>query len=410
MAHENKLFSLTLKHAQWRMHETLNLIPSENITSPQVRELLASDLGHRYTLMVNSTIHGVYINNAYGGTKFTDQIETESEEIAKHVFGARFCTLKPLSGHIAGMIMLFSLCARNDLIMAISADLGGYDGYMAGYMPDKLGLHVDCLPFVERDWNVDFEIAPKLIRKNKPRLVILGASFILFPYDIKPIREACDDVNAFLGYDASHVLGLIAGGEFQKPLKDGVDLVVGSTHKTLFGPQGGLMITNREDVFDEVSNRLAWHTLDNPHQNRIAALGQALLEAKEFGSEYARQIIKNSKRLANALNDLGIPVLYAHKDFTQSHQVLLDLNRIRSEFGLNSTELMNLLESENMIIDAVGRLGTNEMTRRGCKEDDMERIAEFFTRIVKGKEKKIKNEIIEFLKDCKLTYCFDDKK
>jgi glycine hydroxymethyltransferase len=389
------------------MNECLNLIPSENVTSNAVRELLASDLGHRYTLTVNSILHGVLIKNAYGGTKFTDQIEQEAEEITKKVFNTNFCTLKPLSGHVAGIIMLAALCNPKDRIMTIHAKHGGYDGYLQEYIPNLLGLDVDYLPFNEVDWNVDFEAAASEIRKIKPKLVIIGTSFILFPYKIKELRDACSDTGAILGYDASHVLGLIAGGEFQKPFQEGVDIITGSTHKSFFGPQGGLILTNREDIYKKVSNKLAWHTIDNPHQNRIAALGQTMLEFKEFGGDYAKQVIKNSKALSHALVNADLPVRFGHRDYTESHQVLLDINKIESEIGLNPKQLLNQLENENIIIDAIGRLGTNEMTRRGCKEENMKQIAEFITRILVKNEKMVKKDIAEFLKKCQISYCFD---
>jgi glycine hydroxymethyltransferase len=403
---DNKIFSLLAAHENWRTQECLNLLPSENMSSPAVRQLLASDLGNRYTLNVNSEIHGVYIKNAYGGTKYTDSIETEAEEIVKDVHNAKFCTLKPLSGHIAGMIMLVSLCEAGDLIMAIHEKDGGYDGYMQDYMPNMFNLRVDYLPFNQNNWNVDSVAAAQEIRNKKPKLVILGASFILFPYDIKPIRAACDEVGSYLGYDASHVLGLMAGGGFQDPFKDGVDIVTGSTHKSLFGPQGGLILSNSDDVFEKVSGKLSWYTLDNAHQNRIAGLGQTYLEMQEFGYDYAGQVVKNSKSLALALAGVGLKPKFGNLDYSESHQVLLDLDRIKSDLGLNSMEMMNILESENIIIDCVGRLGTNEMTRRGCKESDMQKIAEFISRVVIKHEKSVSNEVKEFVGRCRMEYCF----
>jgi glycine hydroxymethyltransferase len=388
------------------MEETLNLIPSENVTSPVARELLASDLGHRYTLNLDMILHGVQIKNAYGGTKYTDLIETEAEELTKQVFNAKFCTLKPLSGHVACLIMLSSLCKSGDSILGINAKHGGYDGYMPEYMPTILNLNADFLPYNEEDWNLDHEGCVQAIREKKPEMVVIGQSFFLFPYDLKPIREACTEVDAWLGYDASHVLGLISGGQFQNPLGDGVDIVIGSTHKTFPGPQGGLLITNREDVFEHVSTKLAWSTIDNPHQNRIAALGQTMLEMKEFGEDYAKQIIKNSKRLAHVLVDSGIPVKFGHKGYTETHQVLLDIEKIENGMGITPMELMNLLESENIIIDTIGRMGTNEMTRRGCKEEDMDKIADFMARVVVKREKNVKKDILEFLKKFEITYCF----
>jgi len=389
------------------MEETLNLIPSENVTSPQVRELLASDLGHRYTLNLDMVLHGVKIKNAYGGTKYTDAIESEAEEICKQVFRAKYCSLKPLSGHVGCIIMLTSLLKPGDHFLGINAKHGGYDGYMPEYIPAMLDLNVDFLPFNETDWQLDHEGAVSMIRKQKPELVVIGASFFLFPYDLKPIKEACTEAGAWLGYDASHVLGLIAGGQFQKPLDDGVDIVIGSTHKTLPGPQGGLILTNNEDVYERFNKKFAWTTLDNPHQNRIAALGQTLLEMKEFGAEYAAQVIRNSQTLAAALNENGIPVKFGHKGFSRSHQILLDIEEIEKKYGHSPMELMNLLESQNIIIDTIGRMGTNEMTRRGCKEAGMEKIADWMTRVIVKKESGVSAEIKDFIKNLELEYCFN---
>jgi glycine hydroxymethyltransferase len=334
-------------------------------------------------------------------------IESEAEEYCKQVFNAEYCTLKPLSGHVGCIIMLSSLCQPGDSIMGINARHGGYDGYMPEYLPSILNLKADFLPFNEADWNLDHEASVQAIRSNKPNGVVIGASFFLFPYDIKPIREACTEVDAWLGYDASHVLGLVAGGEFQDPLGDGVDIVIGSTHKTFPGPQGGLLITNSSDVFEKVNTKLAWSTLDNPHQNRIAGLGQSLLEMREFGSSYAKQIIKNSKILARTLDESGIPVKFGHKDYTETHQVLLDIEKIEKELDLAPMALMNLLESENIIIDTIGRMGTNAMTRRGCKEEDMERIADFMARVVLNREENVKSDIAEFISGLEMDYCFE---
>ena len=194
--------------------------------------------------------------------------------------------------------------------------------------------------------------------------------------------------------------------KFQKPLKDGVDIITGSTHKTLFGPQGGMIFTNREDIFEKVSNKLAWHTLDNAHQHRIAALGQTLLEFREFGKDYANQVIKNSKAFAHALTEASLPAKFGFKDYTESHQILLDIEKIKNDLGLNPMELMNSLENENIIIDSVGRLGTNEMTRLGCGEEEMREIAGFMKRIIIQKEKNVKEEIKEFRSKLKLSFCF----
>src|SRR5206468_7737240 len=126
------------------------------------------------------------------------------------------------------------------------------------------------------------EAANRIIA-GKPKLVLLGGSFIVFPHNLRALRKACDEVGALLAYDGSHVLGLIAGGQFQDPLREGADVLFGSTHKSFFGPQGGLGVTDRDDLFATMVDRFPWRVGVNSHWNRIAATAHALLETKQFG-------------------------------------------------------------------------------------------------------------------------------
>ena len=387
-------------HDRWRLRECLNLIPSENVTSPAVRSILASDLGHRYSLRPEEAPgFPMPPGNFYCGTRYADEIERVGEELAKRIFRCRHAFLQPLSGHVAALIMLVSLARHGDTIMSISEQDGGYPGYEPYGMPAFLGLKAIHLPFDKEECDLDYDACEKAIRQAKPKLVILGASTILFPYDIKRIREACDEVGAFLGYDASHVLGLIAGGQFQpEPFKEGVDLLVGSTHKTFFGPQGGLVLAVRDDVAERVRENLKLKTLDNPHLNRVAALAQALKEMEEHGEAYARQVIANARALARALDELGLPVLYGHKGYTASHQVLLDTAELERELGLPYSELASRLEEANIIVDRAGRLGTQELTRWGMKEDAMREVADLLAGVLKGelRPKEAREKVIAF--------------
>jgi glycine hydroxymethyltransferase len=393
-------------HDRWRLEECLNLQPSENVTSPQVRGILSSDLGHRYTLPFDEVLHGVYVENAYRGTKHLDDIESEGERLACDVFGSRFATLKPLSGHVSALMMLTACCEKGDDVLTIRPEHGGYDGYWEGYMPKMLGLNVSPLPFVEENWNLDHEKAAEEIARTKPRLVVVGASFLLFPYQLKVLRDACDDSGSLLGYDASHVLGLIAGGEFQRPLDEGADIVCGSSHKSFFGPQGGMVLTNREDLCTSVKEIIFWTVMDNAHWNRIAALAQALLEMKEFGSDYAKQVVSNSKILAKALDEGGFPIKFKDYGYTECHQMLVDTEVVQEKMGFTPHEYSCKLEDSNIIVDSVGRVGTNELTRMGADERTMEKVSEIVLRTLKGEDtgpdvKRIRSSL-------KLKYFFEE--
>ena len=398
--------SLVDRHERWRADSCVNLQPSENLLSPQVKRALGSDLAGRYTLPWKGDIHGSVVDNAYGGTRYLDEIEAFGEGLAREVFGAAHATLKPLSGHIAGMLMLLSTCRRKDRVLVVDAKHGGYDGYMPPYIPDVLGLDlkVDFLPFREDAWTVDTAKAARKIRSVKPRLVVLGASFLLFPYEIPPLREAADAVGAVLGYDGSHVLGLVAGGAFQRPLQEGADILVGSTHKSMPGPQGGLFLTNRDDVFERFKDNLTWRVMDNAHWNRIAGVAQALLEMKHFGAAYAKAVVENARTLARALDEEGFPVKYRDLGYTRSHQIHLDEVRLREGWGLTPNEFSVRCGRNNLIVDAVARLGSQEVTRMGAGAEDMREIAGLTARAAKGDD--VTAAVKSVRSRLRLSYCF----
>ncbi|UCE92116.1 MAG: serine hydroxymethyltransferase [Methanobacteriota archaeon] len=370
---------------RWRLEDSVNLLPSENVTSPQVRALLSSDFGHRYTLPIDAEYAGEYLENGYRGTRITTDVEREAEKAACEVFGARHGCVQPLSGHIAAMITIASTTRRGDAVYSIHASDGGYDGYGQDYIPDLLGLRARHLPFDAERYTVDSRAASMEIRRRKPELVILGASFIPFPYDMKPLREACDDAGSTIVYDGSHVLGLIAGGEFQRPLKEGAAILYGSTHKSFFGPQGGLIVTDEKDANEAVRKNLVWRLVDNAHWNRVAALGQTLLEMHKFGSRYAKQVVRNSKRLGKELKERGFPVMFEELGFSESHQLLIDPKGIREKYGMSVNDFSVLLERSNLMVDSVARLGTAEITRMGVKEKDLPELADLFMAASEGR-------------------------
>ena len=389
---------------RWRLEESVNLLPSENMASPQLRALLSSDFGHRYTLPIEAESGGMYVENAYRGTRLTTEVERSCERAACEVYGSKYSCVQPMGGHVAAMIVIGSTVKRGGSLYAIPVENGGYDGYAQPYIPDILGLKAGVLPFDQSRQNIDAEKTAALIRKKKPGLVILGASFILFPYDMGPVRDACREAGSRLVYDGSHVMGLIAGGEFQRPLKEGADVLYGSTHKSLFGPQGGIILTDSRSVDAEVRRNLTWRFVDNVHWNRVAALGQAMLEMKRFGPAYAKQVIRSSKRLGRELDERGFPIMYGDLGYSGSHQLHIDQAEVKARYGLDMNEMSIRLEKGNLITDSVGRLGTSEITRLGVKEKDLPELADIFVDAAEGK--RVTKRVREFRDRFTMDYRF----
>ena len=390
-----EILSLVHNHEKWREKKCLNLIPSENIMSPAVRTLLSSELGQRYTAR----------NRFYMGTKFIDDIEQYGEEIAKEVFGAETADLRPLSGHIADFIFLANFAKRDDVLMCISPENGGYPGIWKDGLPKFLGLKTVAFPFSKHDMNIEVEQAEEVIKQVKPKVVVFGASLITFPHPVKKLARAAQENGACIGFDGSHVMGLIAGERFQDPLREGASILFGSTHKTLFGPQGGIILADKEHG-KTIKAKIYPAFVDNAHWNRIAALALALAEIRNFGKAYAEQIVRNSKTLAKALYDYGLPVTCQHLGFTRSHQVLLDYGSYEQ-----GRVVAEKLQCANIIADCGVRIGTCEVTRRGMKKREMLKIAELIKRtVIDGEQtENIKKEVTEFCADFqKVEYCFEN--
>jgi len=314
------------------------------------------------------------------GTRFTDEIEQYGEKLAKEVFKAETADLRPLSGHIADTIVLANLTKPGDTLMCICPQDGGYPGMWNEGLAGLFRLKTIAFPFSKKDWNIRVEEAKEAITQFKPRIVILGASLILFPYQVSTLAKAASENGAVLGFDGSHVLGLIAGEQFQDPLREGAQALFGSTHKSFFGPQGGILLANKE-IGESLKEKIYPAFVDNAHWNRIAALTLALAEMKRFGKAYAGQIVRNSKSLARALNDFGCPVICPHLGFTQSHQVIVDYGDYEK-----GRAVAEKLQRANIITDCVIRFGTCEVTRRGMKEPEMLKIAELVKRTIIDKE------------------------
>ncbi len=370
------ILDLVEKHDQYR-ENAINLLPSENFLSDDVRMILSSDLAGRYSLEMNAEVHGSVVRNAYGGTRYAEEIIKLTREKAEQLFRAKYAEVQPIGGHISAEMMLLSTLEKGDSFMAIGAEHGGYDGYMPDYLPEMFCYDMHEIPFDPESMRIDYEALERRVEEVQPKLIVLGASYFPFPYDIRRIREFYD---GYLGYDGSHVMGLIATGAFQKDI-DMVDILVGSTHKSLYGPQGGLVLVYNEELIEKIKFNTTWRTMDNPHLNRIAALGQALYEL-EADTDYGKRVVKNAKALGRALHSRGIPVRF-HPEYTESHQLLIDTDALMEEWGLSPQEFSDALDRKGIIVDAVGRIGVAEVTHRGMKTEDMERIGEMVEAAIK---------------------------
>lgn len=321
-----------------------------------------------------------------------------------------------------------------DRMMALAIPNGGHISTgrkeFSGTAGAVHGLEVEYFPFDRKEMNIDVDKTKQKIakmvneEKNAPKLAMFGGSLFLFPHPVKELVETIHSAGAKVAYDAAHVAGLIAGGRFQDPLREGADAVSLSTHKTLFGPQGGAVISF-ENYGEQIKKATFPSNTSNHHLHSLAGKAIAFAEMLEFGKEYAGQIIENAKALGQALHERGLTVLAEHKGFTESHQVAVDITK----YALGG-DMEKALESANIIVNRqllpgdiqAGRhytnpggirIGTSEITRIGMKRSHMSEVAEFIKRVIINKEepRKLKEDVAAFRKDFqKVHYCFESAK
>ena len=388
------------------------LIASENITSNTVRMLLASDLSHRYA-------EGDVGRRFYQGCKYIDEVEEKAIRYAKELFEAEHVNVKPISGVNANIAALFALTSPRDSVMALSVPDGGHISHSRFSIPAIRGLTLETFPFDAKEMNIDVTKMLKKIKLKKPSLLLFGGSLFLFPHPISEAREVADEVGARIVYDASHVLGLMAGNKFQDPLREGADVIASSTHKTFPGPQGAIILC-RESLKEKIDKAVFPGTVSNHHLHHIAGLAVTLAEMLQFGEAYASQIIMNAKVLAQSLYEEGFDVLCEHKGFTESHQIAINVLKqgggaevARKLERANIITNKNLLPSDEDPEEPTGiRLGVQELTRIGMKESEMREIASLMGRVIiaNADENKVKEDVIELRKGFQhVQYCFDGK-
>jgi len=387
--------NLLKKHLDYR-EGCLNLIASENYSSEKVRSYLSCDFGNRYGCY--STMNPE--EREYTGNKYIHEFEMATHELVKEIFKAKYADLRPIGGHMAGMSVVLALLDPGDLVIEVSLrDWGhGLVGPMCQVRQFDETINVEYMVFDE-DRAVDVEKLIKQVLEKKPKLIIFGGSGTLFPEPIKELKKIADEEGFLIAYDASHVTGLIASGAFPNPLEEGADIMFGSTHKSFPGPQGGFVVSNREDLIIKVGNTLSPSLVTSHHLNRLPSLAVSILEMNEYGVEYGKQVVKNSKALAQALDEFGFRVLGKRKDFTESHLLLVDAGEHIDFAPAKHLEKAKILCSDDFSGNSPEiRIGTPEVTRRGMKEEEMKVIAGFFKRVLIDKEDpdKIAKEVEEF--------------
>ncbi len=379
-----KLTLLLNKHHEYR-ETCLNLIASENTPSPLVEELFDEKLARRYG---NYSGIDLYQRN-YKGNRHIAEIEAWTQELAKELFNAAFVDFRPLSGNVAGIAATFALAKRTDI--ALEVDDGHRYAHKLASSPLKIDLQSIPIPWDGLRSNIDLPATLVLIEQHKPKIVHIGSGIFLFPQPIAELKSAMRQANpeSYLIYDAAHVIGLIAGGRFQSPLAEGADVIISSTHKTLAGPQGGMILTNNKSIAERIGQTLYPLLMSNHHLSRLPALAGTFVEWMVCGPAHADAIVVNAKALGQALSDRDVPMLAAELGFTETHTLI----PIVDAFG-DGSELANQLEACHIIAGAarlppeVGtsglRLGVQEVTRWGMTPEDAPEIADCIVDALSG--------------------------
>jgi len=390
------------------------MIASENVISPLVRQACDSDLHGRYA-------EGLPGKRYYQGCDDFDTIESIGIDLAKKVFTAPFVNIQPTSGTVSNIAALKALVKPGDSITAVSTADGGHISHAQMGAVGLRGLDLNTYPWDADRMEPDIDAAAAMIREVKPKLALFGASVFLFPTPLQELADAAHEVGATVMYDGAHVLGLIAGGVFQDPLREGADVMTGSSHKTFPGPQGGFLISSSEDekFHKKLNNAVFPGTNSSYHLHHVAGKVVALAEFEEFGTKYAQDIVANAKVLASSLATEGFEVLAEERGYTASHQVLTRHGEIDSGAGRKAASIleeagiitnMNMLPGDTKAMSPSGlRLGVQELTRHGMGVDEMEQVAECFRRVLidnedPGKVKERVNSIRSEFQEVK--YCY----
>lgn len=394
----------------------LGMIASENIISPMVQKIVSSDLHGRYA-------EGLPGKRYYQGCDDFDTIESLGISLAKQVFGAQFVNIQSTSGTVSNIAALKALAKPGDKITAVSTADGGHISHARMGAVGLRDLDLSTYPWDIDRMEPDIDGACKLIREISPKVCLIGQSVFLFPTPLKEIAAAAHEVGASVMYDGAHVLGLIAGGQFQDPLREGADIMTGSSHKTFPGPQGGFLLSSSEDekMQKKLNNAIFPGVCSSYHLHHVAGKVVALAEFEEYGEAYAKDIVQNSRALAESLAAEGFDVLAESRNYTASHQVLTRHGDTDSGAGAKAAKTleevgiitnMNMLPGDTKAMTPSGlRLGVQELTRVGMGKTEMAEVAKLFARALIHDEdlNRVKQDVKDLKSDFQtIRYCFNE--
>lgn len=391
-----------LENEKLRQREGVEMIPSENYVSEAVLEANGSVFTNKYA-------EGYPGKRYYGGNENTDVIENLARERAKQLFRAEHANVQPLSGSPMNQAVYFAFLKPGDTVLGMDLSHGGHltHGHPVSHM-GKLYNFVRYKTHPEEEGRIDFEELMRVAKETKPKIVLCGYTSYPRDYDYSDFKKIADEVGALAMADVAHIGGLIAAGAMRNPFDYGFDIVTTTTHKTLRGPRGGMIMCKKE--YAEIIDKSVFPGLQGgPHMNAICAIAVALGEAQqpEF-KEYATQVLKNSKVLAEKLMAKGMKLV---TNGTDNHMMVMDTV---TSFDMDGTEAEKLLDTIHITVNKQVipddpkpplrpsgiRIGTPAITTRGMKEAEMERIADWIHQIMTNKDNtelqaKLKSDIRE---------------
>ena len=388
---EDEEVGQAIKDEYARQNRNIELIASENIVSPTVLYAMGSVLTNKYA-------EGYPSKRYYGGCENVDVVENIAIERVKKLFGCEYANVQPHSGAQANMAVFFAMLNPGDTYMGMSLDAGGHLSH--GSPVNFSGKYFNCVPYgVDENGYIDYDNILELAKKHKPKLIIAGASAYPRIIDFKKFRKIADEVGAYLMVDMAHIAGLVAAGLHPNPFPY-ADVVTTTTHKTLRGPRGGVILSNNEINEKFNFNKAIFPgTQGGPLEHVIAGKAVAFKEALDpYFKKYQAQIVKNCKALATSLKNKGFNMVTGGTD---NHLLLLDL----TNFDITGKELQARCDNvyitlnKNAIpndprspfVTSGVRIGTAAITSRGMKEEDMEIIADLIYQTVTDYENNIDN-------------------
>ncbi|MEK6216721.1 MAG: beta-eliminating lyase-related protein [Boseongicola sp.] len=376
-----RIGALAVKNRRIHEQECFNLNPATNAMNPKAESLLSSGIGSRPSLG--------YPGDKYEmGLEAIEEIEVIAAELAAEVFDARYAEIRVPSGAIGNLYGFMATCNPGDKIIVPPASIGGHVTHHSAGCAGLFGLQSLAAPVNSDGYTMDVGALRDFAKKERPRLITIGGSLNLFEHPVAEVREIADEIGAKVMFDAAHQCGIIAGKAWRNPLAEGAHLMTMSTYKSLGGPAAGLIVTNEADIAEKLDAIAFPGMTANFDAAKSAALAVTLLDWRDFGRDYAAEMIAVSVALAGGLENAGIPVFSTSSGHTASHQFAIQA----AAFGGGQTASKKLRQAGFLacgiglpIAEVEGdmnglRFGTPELVRWGMTAEDTDRLAGLIAR------------------------------